>query len=43
MLQRTISPFHAHVAHGQSVQGMTMGAVVMVQLTTVLMRSGVRT
>lgn len=43
MLQRTISPIQAHVAHAQSVQGMTVGVVAMVQMTTVLMHSGVRT
>ena len=43
MLQRIISPIPAHLAHTQSVQGMTVGVMVMVQQTSVLMRSGVRT
>lgn len=43
MLQRNISSIHALVAHAPSVQGLTVGVVAMVQQTTTLMRSGVRT
>jgi hypothetical protein len=43
MLQRTTSLIHAHVASAQSVQGLAVGIVAMVQMTTVLIRAGVRT
>jgi len=43
MLQRIISPIYVHVASAQSVQGLAVGVVAMVQMTTVLIRAGVRT